>query len=409
MIWVIGDIHGLFDPLKKVMAQIRVIESQTGDKVEKIIFIGDYIDHGPSSREVIDLVRGLEYPTVALMGNHEDMAVRTIRPDPFFMEKYPTGWAQNGSRETLLSFAGPGGAEIGPMMERLGLDSLSFTERPKPMPKIDLPARYARFLAGLRYTHREIIRVRSRAVPFTFMHGLPKPFMSLAEQRRLSTYRLFSGNIWRFADAKYPDAKYSHRGKPSRATLDSTFIWGRDYDFVKGYGGEVIVHGHTPTIAYPEYFTFPEKDQKPLWDQFSVFPRDRRPPFIFSRCPGAGLSPARHPDRSPMPASYRHLMWRDDTHFRYDTGGKRGIEAINVDTGASAGGSLTALGLSKRCLAAGFLLFLSCPAAEKWRDRMPYATLGSIGFTRLGGPPAAEEPGPPAERRKPRRPKRPAP
>ena len=49
MIWAIGDIHGMFDPLKRLLAEIRLME-ESDDPLERVIFIGDYIDHGPSSK-----------------------------------------------------------------------------------------------------------------------------------------------------------------------------------------------------------------------------------------------------------------------------------------------------------------------------------------------------------------------
>ncbi|MDR2141821.1 MAG: metallophosphoesterase, partial [Deltaproteobacteria bacterium] len=75
MIWVFGDIHGLFDPLVNICGAIRDLAEQ-GEPVEKIIFLGDYIDHGPCSKEVIDFILDLKYEKILIMGNHEDLALR---------------------------------------------------------------------------------------------------------------------------------------------------------------------------------------------------------------------------------------------------------------------------------------------------------------------------------------------
>jgi serine/threonine protein phosphatase 1 len=80
MIWVIGDIHGMFDHLKGLITSIRYYE-EPDDPVEKLIFIGDYIDYGPSSKEVIDFIIDLDYDKVLLMGDHEDFAVRFYKYD----------------------------------------------------------------------------------------------------------------------------------------------------------------------------------------------------------------------------------------------------------------------------------------------------------------------------------------
>ncbi|HWT80645.1 MAG TPA: metallophosphoesterase family protein, partial [Candidatus Methylomirabilis sp.] len=65
--YVIGDIHGCLLPLQRLLAKIS---PQPGDEV---IFIGDYIDRGPESREVVEHLLGLSYRCVFLMGNHEKM------------------------------------------------------------------------------------------------------------------------------------------------------------------------------------------------------------------------------------------------------------------------------------------------------------------------------------------------
>ena len=78
MIWIIGDIHGMFDPLKRLLSSIREFEEKQNDPVSKIIFLGDYIDHGQSSKEVIDLIQRLDYEKVCLAGSHEDLALLGI-------------------------------------------------------------------------------------------------------------------------------------------------------------------------------------------------------------------------------------------------------------------------------------------------------------------------------------------
>ena len=68
--YVIGDIHGCCDELIGLLG--KIVEHANGP--HKIIFVGDYVDRGPDSKEVVNLVMGLEKQGhVALMGNHEDM------------------------------------------------------------------------------------------------------------------------------------------------------------------------------------------------------------------------------------------------------------------------------------------------------------------------------------------------
>lgn len=72
--YVVGDIHGCYDELDRLYQEIS--KHAQGEDF-KIIFVGDYIDRGPNSKDVISYVRFCvnEYGHVALMGNHEDMFV----------------------------------------------------------------------------------------------------------------------------------------------------------------------------------------------------------------------------------------------------------------------------------------------------------------------------------------------
>lgn len=69
--YVIGDIHGCHTELMELLSQIA---KHADGKVCKIIFVGDYVDRGPESKKVFEVIRHLQNNGhVALMGNHEDM------------------------------------------------------------------------------------------------------------------------------------------------------------------------------------------------------------------------------------------------------------------------------------------------------------------------------------------------
>ena len=96
-IFAIGDIHGCFNPLKELIE--NKIQLQKNDK---LIFLGDYIDRGPNSKEVVDYIIELienDYDVVTLLGNHESMLV-----DAFYNKTSVSKWIQNGGYETLKSF-----------------------------------------------------------------------------------------------------------------------------------------------------------------------------------------------------------------------------------------------------------------------------------------------------------------
>ncbi len=76
-IFAIGDIHGRFDLLKEISEEI-IFRAQKGDT---IVVLGDYIDRGPQSKEVIEaLMDAKDYfnnqKVVILKGNHEDLAIQ---------------------------------------------------------------------------------------------------------------------------------------------------------------------------------------------------------------------------------------------------------------------------------------------------------------------------------------------
>lgn len=54
-IYAIGDIHGCFEKLEQLFKIITLEED------DEIIFLGDYIDRGPDSKEVIDFIINLKF------------------------------------------------------------------------------------------------------------------------------------------------------------------------------------------------------------------------------------------------------------------------------------------------------------------------------------------------------------
>jgi serine/threonine protein phosphatase 1 len=97
----VGDVHGCIDELSLVLDAIE----PTSD--DKVVFLGDYVDRGPNSRGVIDLLIALRNSrrchTVFLRGNHEDMFL------DFLGERGSHGDAFlfNGGRATQASYGLP--------------------------------------------------------------------------------------------------------------------------------------------------------------------------------------------------------------------------------------------------------------------------------------------------------------
>lgn len=96
-LFAIGDIHGCFHSFKKLVEDKIQLQ-----KRDNLVLLGDYIDRGNESKEVVDFIIELEeqgYSIIPLMGNHEAM----------FLEAYSDEsnnqiWIQNGGAATLKSF-----------------------------------------------------------------------------------------------------------------------------------------------------------------------------------------------------------------------------------------------------------------------------------------------------------------
>lgn len=99
--YVIGDVHGCYDELRNLIEKIDI---HSDGHAAKMIFVGDYVDRGPNSKSVVQLIMKLqEDGHVALMGNHEDMliageymyAAETIVSFGGFRGHYIPEWAMN--------------------------------------------------------------------------------------------------------------------------------------------------------------------------------------------------------------------------------------------------------------------------------------------------------------------------
>ncbi len=104
-IFAIGDIHGCLLALEALLAQFPINWGK-----DLLVFLGDYIDRGPDSRKVIELVLELKetYPekVVALKGNHEWLFERYLKGEDVEVFLY------NGGVATLKNYFNEGKLEI---------------------------------------------------------------------------------------------------------------------------------------------------------------------------------------------------------------------------------------------------------------------------------------------------------
>lgn len=97
--YAIPDLHGRLDLLEQAMA--RILEN-VGNQAARVVTLGDYVDRGPKSRDVIEFLMQWSFPNlqlVALKGNHEAMMWEACNN---LIEA--TWWIENGGSETLASY-----------------------------------------------------------------------------------------------------------------------------------------------------------------------------------------------------------------------------------------------------------------------------------------------------------------
>jgi serine/threonine protein phosphatase 1 len=95
-IFAIGDIHGCYDALVDLLGRVPIDWSR-----DRMVFMGDYIDRGPQSFEVVQHLIELQdrHPeTVFLKGNHEQML------EDFLSGKDRMTYLYNGGQQTLDSY-----------------------------------------------------------------------------------------------------------------------------------------------------------------------------------------------------------------------------------------------------------------------------------------------------------------
>jgi len=152
-IFAFGDIHGCPDELG---AMLKAIDLGSGDTA---IFIGDYVDRGPSARDVIDILIDLKanHPgSVFLKGNHEDMMLAYLGLPGHYGESF----LFNGGLATLQSYDID---EIDVVGETAGDEIMG-----------RLPASHLDFLQNLETSHLR--------PPYLFVHAGVHPLRELEDQ-----------------------------------------------------------------------------------------------------------------------------------------------------------------------------------------------------------------------------------
>ncbi|MEO6359600.1 MAG: metallophosphoesterase [Sphingomicrobium sp.] len=159
-VYAVGDVHGCAIELDRLLT-IIADECRTAQVITHLIFLGDLIDRGPASAEVVARLERRDLPGDRhdfLMGNHEEIMVRVFDGDVGHLE----GWLKYGGVQTLESY----GIEREEIL-RLGLDL------PSRM-RDCIPHRDMEFLRNFR----DQLRIGD----YLFVHAGIRPGVALAEQ-----------------------------------------------------------------------------------------------------------------------------------------------------------------------------------------------------------------------------------
>ena len=100
---MIGDVHGRLDLLERLLAEIERDLAEQPSRKTLLVFLGDLIDRGPHSAQVIERLRTYGVPglrTVFLLGNHEEVLLRILAGDAALI----TQWRWFGGAECLESY-----------------------------------------------------------------------------------------------------------------------------------------------------------------------------------------------------------------------------------------------------------------------------------------------------------------
>ena len=152
-VYVIGDVHGCLDPLKRLHAEIVQDLAARPVAGAVLVHLGDYIDHGPDSAGVIEHLINLRMPVpvVNLLGDHERMLRDALDGD----RAAATDWLWAGGGEALRSWS------LDPALPRDQWASA-------------LPGAHVAFLRGLKTMHRE--------ENYVFAHAGIRPGVALTAQ-----------------------------------------------------------------------------------------------------------------------------------------------------------------------------------------------------------------------------------
>jgi serine/threonine protein phosphatase 1 len=190
-IYAVGDIHGCLDLLDELLALIDRDLALRPTERAVFVFLGDYIDRGPASRETIDrlIELGESRECQFLKGNHELIAIKCLS-DPGLFDR----WMRLGGMETLVSYG------VAPASPASGKQI------------VELQAAFHRALPQTHFRFFRDLQTSFTCGDFFFVHAGVRPRVELSRQ------------------------------------IENDLLWIREEFLVSNEDfGKIVVHGHTPT------------------------------------------------------------------------------------------------------------------------------------------------------------------
>lgn len=191
-LYVFGDIHGRFDLFAAARRFVADDVAQRQPDRPLAVFLGDLIDRGLGSAEVVEALSTNDFPipSVVLRGNHEQMLLEGLTED-----RPLEAWLRNGGVATLHSYG-------------LSAETFESLDEVRDAIRRSVPAHHWAFLNGLGTS--------AISGDYFFCHAGVRPEVPLADQ------------------------------------VDADLLWiRRPFLESRRYHGKMIVHGHTP-VPVPE-------------------------------------------------------------------------------------------------------------------------------------------------------------
>lgn len=201
-IFVVPDIHGEYEKLLKLMGKIHKERKQE----DKIVFLGDYIDRGKRSKDVVNYIFDLKSNddnVILLRGNHDDEFYNIIE-NVDHLNIYQIEWLSRYCLETLNSYG-------------VSTETIKYS--------------------GINENLKEVLKIIKNQL---------KKFKESEEYRKFKILMVNCQNYHKEGNYIFTHSGGVHWKPINEQTLDQ-LLWSRD--FQKRKDGFTHVCGHTPTIS----------------------------------------------------------------------------------------------------------------------------------------------------------------